>query len=205
MMPMPPGRGPRRVYLDANAAIDYVREWVLHDLDLPPTAPELEILRSRLAQTHNVFVSKTARREAGRNLQNDLMREMRMMQKRGDLDPLKADRVMGKAWRYLRDYFRAKGCNDLLDYVPAAREMYSSIRTNPNKRKFFKWMAKKSVNVAVPVLGSENDLRILSTAAHHAQRHVVELWTHDMDFTMFADEIGESFGVKVVDSHRLGG
>lgn len=58
--------------------------------------------------------------------------------------------------------------------------------------------------MANPVLGSDaGDLAILSTAAQHAQNHAVELWTHDMDFTMFGDEIMRSFNVKVVDTYRL--
>ena len=66
MMPMPPGRGSRRVYLDANAAIDYVREWVLHDLDLPPTAPELEILRLRWPKRITfLFLKRHAERPDG--------------------------------------------------------------------------------------------------------------------------------------------
>lgn len=50
-----------------------------------------------------------------------------------------------------------------------------------------------------------NDLKILSTAAHYAQQCRVELWTRDMDFTMFAAEIYATFGVRVVDAYRLGG
>lgn len=56
------------------------------------------------------------------------------------------------------------------------------------------------------MLGSDaNDLKVLSTAAYYAQFYVVELWTHDMDFTMFADEIPMALGVKIVDTYRLGG
>ena len=94
---------------------------------------------------------------------------------------------------------------DSLDYVPAARAMYAAISEDPSSQKFSKWKKKKSMFVPDPVLGSDrNDLIILSTAANIAQRYEVELWTHDMDFTMFGSEILDRFGVKVVDSHRLG-
>ena len=59
--------------------------------------------------------------------------------------------------------------------------------------------------VVDPVLGSDiNDLKTLSTAAHYARQCRVELWTRDMDFTMFAAEIYATFGVRVVDAYRLG-
>lgn len=45
----------------------------------------------------------------------------------------------------------------------------------------------------------------MSTAANIAQEYEVELWTHDVDFTMFGDEILNGFGVKVIDSYRLEG
>ena len=61
---MPPGRGPKRVYLDANAAIDCARERTLHDLGRRPANPRVETLRERLARTPGVFVTKTAAREA---------------------------------------------------------------------------------------------------------------------------------------------
>lgn len=194
---MPPGRGSKRVYLDANAAIDCARERTLHDLGRRPANPRVETLRKRLARTPGVFVTKAAAREAHRNLLKDLMQNMSYEE---------ADRIVHKARRFLRKYCRARGCNDVLDHVSAAREMYSAIRGDPDNQKFSEWMRKKSRHAVDPVLGhDENDLRILSTAAHHAQQHAAELWTHDMDFTMFADEIRMEFGLKVVDSHRLGG
>lgn len=63
---------------------------------------------------------------------------------------------------------------------------------------------EKSMFVIDPVLGSDpNDIKILSTAAHYAQQHEAELWTRDMDFTMFADGILSTLGVRVVDTYRL--
>ena len=83
--------------------------------------------------------------------------------------------------------------------------MYSAISSCPYTQKYARWKKKKGAFAADPVLGSDlNDLKILSTAAHYAQAHPTELWTHDMDFTMFADEIGNAFGLKVVDTYRLG-
>ena len=94
---------------------------------------------------------------------------------------------------------------DSLDYVPAARTMYAVINEDPNSQKFSKWKKKKGMFVPDPVLGSDrNDLIILSTAADIAQQYEVDLWTHDMDFAMFGSEILDRFGVKIVDSHRLG-
>lgn len=57
--------------------------------------------------------------------------------------------------------------------------------------------------MARPVLGSGNDVMILSTAAQNAKRRRVELWTRDADFIVFADEIDAKFNVEVVDAYRL--
>ena len=94
-------------------------------------------------------------------------------------------------------------CDDYLGYVTAAREMYAAISGGPPNRKFFKWKKEKRLFVDNPVLGSRNDLRILSTTAHHARQHTVELWTHDRDFTMLAGEIQETLDVRIVDTHSL--
>ena len=195
MMPMDSARASRRVCLDANAVIDYIREQALHDLGMRPASRRAEILRRRLAQTRNVLVSRTAAKEARHNLEKDLVEK---------LDWEWAGMVVGKARWFMAEYCRTKGCNDFFKYVPTARKMYSTIRSDPANKKLLEWKIKKSRYVDNPVLGSdENDLRILSTAACDAGQHAVDLWTHDKDFTMFADEIWNELGVKVVDSHRL--
>ena len=185
------------VCVDANAVIDYIRECALEDLDMPPTDRRQEALRESLGQVHHAFVAETAGMEALKNLEKDAVQKLgRRM----------AAKVKGHEESLLHDYLRAVECLDSLDYVPAAREMYNLIRSDPNNQKHTSWKKKKSMFVVDPVLGSdENDLRILSTAADYAQRHTVELWTHDMDFTMFDDEIKNAFGLDVVDSHRLRG
>ena len=82
--------------------------------------------------------------------------------------------------------------------------MYALISGDPHNEKFSHWKKKKGEYIDRPELGSDvNDLTILSTAAHFAQKHSVELWTHDMDFTMFSDEIWRAFRVTVVDTYRL--
>ena len=82
--------------------------------------------------------------------------------------------------------------------------MYALISSYPHNEKYSHWKKKKGEYIDRPALGSDvNDLTILSTAAHFAQKHAVELWTHDMDFTMFGDEIWRAFRVKVVDTYRL--
>lgn len=192
---MASGHALRRVYLDANAVIDYIREQALHDLGMRPASHRAEILRRRLAQTRNVSVARTAAKEAQRNLQKDLEKK---------LDWKVVDMVASRAWWLMGKYCRTNGCGDYFAHVPTARKIYFTIRSDPANQKLLEWRKNKSKYVYDPVLGSdENDLRILSTAARHAGQHAVELWTHDMDFTMFVDEIWNELGVKVVDSHCL--
>ena len=126
-----------------------------------------------------------------------------MIRKLGHLTALS---IMDHADDLLYDYLRKVECADSSDYVSAAREMYNLISREPGNQKHYAWKKKKGMFVVDPVLGSdENDLVILSTAADYAQRHTVELWTHDRDFTMFAGEIQKTFNVHVVDSYRFGG
>lgn len=192
---MASGHALRRVYLDANVVIDYIREQALHDLGMRPTSHRAEILRRRLAQTRNVSVARTAAKEAQHNLQKDL--EDKVDWKVVDMVANRARWLMGK-------YCREKGCAIFFNHVYTARKMYFTIQSDPANKRLLEWKRKKSRYVYDPVLGSdENDLRILSTAAYYAGQHAVELWTHDMDFTMFADEIWNELGVKVVDSHCL--
>ena len=139
---------------------------------------------------------ETASREAKRNLKKDLVRK---------LGHKKAAEIVDLAYALLCKYHDAVGCRDVLDYVYAGREMYAKISGDSDNQKFAEWQMKKGEFAGCPVLGSPNDLWILSTAVYYVQMHRVELWTHDMDFTMFADEIYEAFGLRVVDTYRLGG
>ena len=197
IMPVLPGDGSRRVHVDANAVIDYIRERTLHNMGMRPTSCRMEVLRERLEQIRHVYVAATAGAEAWKNLEKDIRRHL----DRKD-DTIVADRALA----LLGEYLDSVGIKDNLDHVPTAREMYATISKDPRNQKFSMWKIGKGVFRADPVLGSDaNDLVILSTAASFAQQHAVELWTHDMDFTIFADEIRVTLGVEIVDTHRLGG
>ena len=197
MLPVLSADRSKWVCVDANAVIDYIRECTLRDLGKQPTSRRAEALRMRMEQLGHVFVAETAGMEAERNLLKDLA------QKLGHED---AAAVKDPAMTLLHQYLDDVGVADAFDHVSAAQEMYTAISGDPTNQKSSKWKRKKGVFIADPVLGSDrNDLIILSTAAHHARHHAVELWTHDMDFTMFADEIRETFGVTVVDTYRLVG
>ncbi len=192
---MPPVRASRRVHVDANAVIDYIRERTLHDHGMRPTGRRAEVLRVRLEQAGRVYVAATAGMEAEKNLVKDLA------QKLGRAD---ADRMKNRALKLLYEYLYNAEVEDYLGHVSTAQDMYAAISGDPQNQKFFRWKRKKGILVADPALGSDaNDLTILSTAAQHARNYAVELWTHDMDFTMFADEIMGVFNVKVVDTYRL--
>ena len=195
MMPVPLGYSSVWVHVDDNAAIDYTRERALHKLGMPPTDRRQDALRIHLERMPHVYVAETAGEEAQRNMRKDILEKV---------DPDKIHMVTGLAQTLVKKYCNESKCDDYLGYVDAAREMYAAISGDPGNRKFSKWRKKKRLFVDNPVLGSRNDLRILSTAAHHARQHEVELWTHDRDFTMFADEIWKTFAVKVVDSHCIG-
>lgn len=194
---MPPHSSDSSVWVcvDANAVIDYTRECTLRDLRMPPTSRKQVALRNNLDQVCHAFVAATAGVEAQENLAKD------MIHKLGRLTALS---IMDYADDLLYDYLRKVECADSSDYVSAAREMYNLISSDPGNQKHYAWRKKKGMFVVDPVLGSDkNDLVILSTAADYAQRYTVELWTHDRDFTMFADEIQEVFDVKVVDTYSL--
>lgn len=181
----------------ANAVIDYIRECALHDTGRAPTGRRPEMLRRRLGRMHHVLVVETAGVEAQLNIPKDLVQK---------LGHSEARQVMRRALYLLHQYRKRAERSDNTDHVPAAREMYTAIRGDQGNPKLREWKRRKGVFVDDLVLGSYvNDLKILSTAAHYVQQHVVELWTHNMDFTMFSDEIKKTFGLKVVDSYRLGG
>ena len=194
---MPSGDGSRLVHVDANAVIDYIRERTLRDHGMRPTSRRAEALRIHLEQLDNVLVAKTAGMEAKKNLVKDLSQKLKHAE---------SERMKNHALKLLHNYLGTVEAANYLDHVSAVRDMYFAISSDPGSQKFSMWKKKKGMFVADPSLGSDpNDLVILSTAAWYAQNHVVELWTHDMDFTMFVDEIWNTLGVKVVDSHRLGG
>ena len=185
-----------RVCLDANAVIDYVRECTLYNLGMDSTGRKADMLRKRLGPLSDVFVAQTAAREAERNLFKDLK------QKLGRATALE---IEGDATDMLYEYCEEFECRDEREHVPVARKMYAVISGDPGNEKFSTWKRKKRANADAPALGRNiNDLVILSTAVHYAKRSAAEFWTHDMDFTLFADEIYRTFGLIVVDTYRLG-
>ena len=185
-----------RVCVDANALIDYARECALHDLGMAPTGRRADALRRRLDRTPRVFTAATAGMEAQRNISKDIANKLGYQ---------KAGRVIRYAQKVLYNYLKSRKRKDELEHVSAIRSMYGVITGNPTGPKFILWMNKKSEYIHDPVLGTDtNDLKILSTAIYYVQLYPVEFWTHEMDFTMFADEIYETFGLRVVDTCRLG-
>ena len=185
------------VCVDANALIDYARERALHDLGMAPTGRRADTLRQKLDQTPCVFTAATAGMEAQRNISKDIANKLGYQ---------KAGRVTRYAQKVLYKYLKLRKRKDKIEHIFAIRKMYGVISGDPTNPKFVLWMSKKSEYVYDPVLGADtNDLKILSTAVHYVQLYPVEFWTHDMDFTMFADEIYEAFGLRVVDTYRLGG
>lgn len=183
------------MFVDANAMIDYLRESVMHILGMDPTGPWADALRLCLDQKHHVLMAKTAYRETHRNLSKDLTHKF---------GGQGADESMDIALPLLRGY-RRRVRLDNTKYVSHAQKMYPSINADSTSSKLAKWKNKKGMHVANPVLGSDmNDLKILSTAVHHAKYRRVVFLTHDMDFVIFADEIYKTFGLKVIDTRRLG-
>lgn len=182
------------ILLDANALIDYLRERALRDLGKDPTSHKANVLRVRLERERHVLAANTAYGEARHNLHKDLVHTL------GDSN---ADPVMDRAVRLLHNYRGGSVRADNLEHVRAVQDMYAEI-SDPGNRAFVKWKKKKGMFVIDPVLGSDpNDIKILSTAVHYAQQHETELWTRDMDFTMFAGEILSTLGVRVVNTYRL--
>ena len=89
------GETSRRVYVDANAVIDYIRERTLHDHGMRPTGRRAEVLRVCLGQAGRVYVAATAGIEAEKNLVKDLA------QKLGHVD---AERMKNRALKILYEY-----------------------------------------------------------------------------------------------------
>lgn len=180
---------------DANALIDYIRESVMHILGKPPTGPWAVTLRLCLDQQHHVLIPETAYRETQRNLSKDLMRRLKDQN---------VDTAMDTAVQLL-DKYRSRMRPDNIQYVPQVQKMYARINADPTNQELVKWKYRKGRHVNNPVLGSDmNDIKILSTAVHHAQDCGAVFLTHDMDFTMFADDIHKTFGLRILDTHRLG-
>ena len=183
------------MFVDANAMIDYLRESVMHILGMAPTDHWAVDLRLSLNQKHRVLMAKTAYRETERNLSKDLAHK---------LGEQKADEAMDTALPILRGY-RRRVRHDNTKYVALAQKMYARINADSTNQKLVKWKNRKGKHVANPVLGSDiNDLKILSTAVHHAKHRRMMFLTHDMDFIIFADEIYRTFGLRVIDTHNLG-
>ena len=112
--------------------------------------------------------------------------------------------MKNRALKLLYEYLDNAEVEDYLGHASTAQDLYAAISGDPQSQKFFRRKRKKGMLVADPALGSDaNDLAILPTAAQHARNYAVEPWTHDMDFTMFADEIMGVFNVKVVDTYCL--
>lgn len=138
-----------RVHVDANAAIDYVRESVLHDLDLPPTGHKPDVLRKRLKEIPRVYIAKTACGEVQRNLRKDIAKK---------LGSTMINKVTGIAQNLIHEYVLSAECSDYLGYVCVAQEIYTRISGDPSNQNFSKWRMKKRKFVVSPVLGSKNDL-----------------------------------------------
>ena len=124
----------RRVYVDANAVIDYIRERTLHDHGMRPTGRRAEVLRVRLGQEGRVCVAATAGIEAEKNLVKDLTQKL----KRVD-----ADIVKDPATNLLHEYLDNMGVEDYLEHVSTAQKMYAAISGDPQNQKFFRWKRKK--------------------------------------------------------------
>ena len=114
-----------------------------------------------------------------------------------------AERVYARAAFLIDRRLRNNVCADDLALVGEVLKMYDAVRSNPKSQKMAEWYSLKSRHVARPILGSGGDLTVLSTSAQRARRQHVELWTRDIDFTMFAGEIAAKFNVEVVDAYRL--
>ena len=86
---------------------------------------------------------------------------------------------------------------DVLDRLSDVKYMYRNIWDDPSKEgKKKKWARIKQTTVDQgPPSGP--DLKILSTVASFTADNVVELLTFDSDFTLFAEEILNDFGVSV--------
>ena len=133
-MPIFSGEASRLVHVDANAVIDYVREFTLHKLGMRGTGHRAEVLRVRLGQIGPVLVAETAGVEAERNLKKDLEQKLG----RGNLRY-----VSRPAVKFLRKYLTAARVKDNIDRVHAAREMYALISGDPHNEKFSHWKKKK--------------------------------------------------------------
>ena len=178
------------IYVDANAVIDYARERSLRELGIKSTSNTGSMLRRHLGGhvgEGRVAIPMAAYKEARKNLRKDVVRRV---------DKTNAEEVYARASLLVNKRLRATVCRDSLALVGEVREMYRAIRSDPKSRKLAEWRSRKGRHAVRPSLGSGNDLTILSTAAQHAGRRRTELWTRDIDFTMFVDEI--AIGPQVI-------
>lgn len=185
------------ICVDANVVIDYARERAKRELGIKSASVNAAMLRKHLGRSlgeGRVVIPSTAYDEAQSNLDKDVTRMV---------DKADAERVLARATLVISAHLSNSVRIDNLALVDEAREMYKAARSIPKSQKFAEWYSRKSRHVSRPLLGSGNDLVILSTAAQNAKRVHVELWTGDIDFTMFADEIAVKFNVEVVDTSRL--
>ena len=185
------------ICVDANVVIDYARERAKRELGIKSASVNAAMLRKHLGRSlgeGRVVIPSTAYDEAQSNLDKDVTRMV---------DKADAERVLARATLVISAHLSNSVRIDNLALVDEAREMYKAARSIPKSQKFAEWYSRKSRHVSRPSLGSGNDLVILSTAAQNAKRVHVELWTGDIDFTMFADEIAVKFNVEVVDTSRL--
>lgn len=183
-----------KIYIDANVVIDYARERALHQLGVKSTGT---VLRRHLGESlgeGRVSIPMVAYNEAKRNLRKDVMHKINASD--AEVEFTQAS--------FLIKRLRLNVCKNNFALVDEVRKMYDVISRDPRSQNLARWRSLKSRHVARPSLGLGNDAIILSTAAQHAKRRQAELWTRDIDFTMFADEIGAAFNVEVVDTSRLG-
>ena len=185
------------ICVDANVVIDYARERAKRELGIKSASVNAAMLRKHLGRSlgeGRVVIPSTAYDEAQSNLDKDVTRMV---------DKADAERVLARATLVISAHLSNSVRIDNLALVDEAREMYKAARSIPKSQKFAEWYSRKSRHVSRPLLGSGNDLVILSTAAQNAKRVHVELWMGGIDFTMFADEIAVKFNVEVVDTSRL--
>ena len=76
MMLVPSRLDSKRVCVDANAIIDYIREYTLHELKLPSTGQRGAALRDRLGKMRHVLVTETSVSEARKNLEKDMLEKL---------------------------------------------------------------------------------------------------------------------------------
>ena len=182
----------------APASRSTTRERARRELGIKSTSDKAGTLRGHLGRQPGegrVGISPAAHGKAQRNLYNDVMRTT---------DDADAGRVFVRAAFLVDGHLGGVVCAGDPPLVNEALKMYKATRSSPRSQKLAEWHLLKSRHMAHPTLGAGKDLAILPTAAQHAKRRHVELWTRGMDFAMFAGEIAARFNVEVVGAYRLG-